>query len=94
MSADDLNPAKTRGSRKPRPTRTRRVRVPLLPQLLAAAVDIDPGAVAIRFDGRSVTYAELDAASSQLARLLIAHGVGPEDRVAISIPRSVEFSES
>ncbi|UEL34888.1 amino acid adenylation domain-containing protein [Rhodococcus sp. C1] len=90
MSADDPTPAKTRGSRKPRPTRTRRVRVPLLPQLLAAAVDIDPGAVAIRFDGRSVTYAELDAASSQLARLLIAHGVGPEDRVAISIPRSVE----
>ncbi|NMM91372.1 non-ribosomal peptide synthetase, partial [Rhodococcus sp. SRB_17] len=95
MSADDvaavdMTPGKARGSRKPRPARTRRVRVPLLPQLLAAAVDIDPAAVAIRFDGRSVTYAELDATSSQLARLLITHGVGPEDRVAISIPRSVE----
>ncbi|MDI9916927.1 non-ribosomal peptide synthetase [Rhodococcus sp. IEGM 1379] len=90
MSADDMAPEKTRGSRKPRPARARRVRVPLLPQLLAAAVDIDPAAVAIRFDGRSVTYAELDAASSQLARRLIDHGVGPEGRVAISIPRSVE----
>lgn len=37
-----------------------------------------------------MTYRELDARSSQLARLMIAEGIGTEDRVAIAIARSVE----
>ncbi|WP_240952953.1 non-ribosomal peptide synthetase, partial [Rhodococcus sp. IC4_135] len=44
----------------------------------------------MRFEGRSLSYAELDEWSSRLARVLIGVGVGPEDRVAISIPRSIE----
>ncbi|WP_160097629.1 non-ribosomal peptide synthetase, partial [Rhodococcus sp. T7] len=49
-----------------------------------------PDAVAVRFDGRSVSYRELDEQSSRLARLLIARGTGPEDVVAVAVPRSVE----
>nr|WP_166501996.1 non-ribosomal peptide synthetase [Rhodococcus erythropolis] len=91
MSTDDATRRKTsRAGRNERPARTRRARVPLLPQLLAAAVDLNPAAPAITFGGQTLTYAEVDALSSRLARLLISRGIGPEDRVAVSIPRSVE----
>ncbi len=46
--------------------------------------------VAVRFEGRSVSYRELDAAAARLARTMIAEGVGPEDPVAVAVPRSVE----
>ncbi|REK80096.1 amino acid adenylation domain-containing protein, partial [Rhodococcus erythropolis] len=62
----------------------------LLPDLLARTVELSPHAVAIRFEGKSTTYSELDVFSSQLARVLICRGVGPEDRIAVAIPRSTE----
>ena len=62
----------------------------MLPQLLAAAVEKAPAGEALRFEGRSMTYAELDEQSSRLARFLIDRGLGPEDKVAISITRSIE----
>ncbi|WP_456301833.1 amino acid adenylation domain-containing protein, partial [Rhodococcus qingshengii] len=61
-----------------------------LVEILAAAAAVDPSADAIRFDGESISYRELDERSSRLARVLIAKGVGPEDRVAIAIPRSAD----
>nr|WP_109525351.1 non-ribosomal peptide synthetase [Nocardia aurea] len=78
-----------------RPTRTPRARVKTLPQLLVGAVEADPGRVAVRFaDAEStlaeLTYAELDERSTRLARLLIAQGIGPEDLVAVGVPRSLE----
>ncbi|MBT2269708.1 amino acid adenylation domain-containing protein, partial [Rhodococcus erythropolis] len=92
MSADGVTPGTSvaRKGRRERPARGRRARTLLLPQLLAAAVELGPEQEALRFEGRSLSYAELDERSSRLARLLIAGGVGPEDRVAISIPRSIE----
>ncbi|MGW5289922.1 AMP-binding protein, partial [Rhodococcus pyridinivorans] len=66
------------------------VPVGTLADVLVAAASGDPDRVAVRFEGRSVSYGELDAVSSRLARLLIAEGVGPEDRVAVAVPRSVE----
>ncbi|MCX5046721.1 non-ribosomal peptide synthase/polyketide synthase [Aldersonia sp. NBC_00410] len=62
--------------------------VGLLPELLTAAVLSSPAAVAVRFEGRSYSYAELDESSSRLARLLIGRGVGPEAIVALALPRS------
>ncbi|MGW0328306.1 amino acid adenylation domain-containing protein [Nocardia sp. NPDC003183] len=66
-----------------------------LPQLLSVAVESNPGGLALSWDdGVSApvrwTYAELDERSNRLARLLIAYGVGPEDVVAVGIPRSPE----
>ncbi|HYU26315.1 MAG TPA: amino acid adenylation domain-containing protein, partial [Thermoanaerobaculia bacterium] len=50
-----------------------------------------PDAEAVRFEGRSLTYAELNARANQLAHYLRSLGVRPETRVAISIERSAEM---
>ncbi|MFY9575010.1 MAG: amino acid adenylation domain-containing protein, partial [Blastocatellia bacterium] len=50
-----------------------------------------PGAVALRFDGQSLTYAELNARANQLARYLQTAGVGPEVLVGIYLERSFEM---
>ncbi|MFG3700905.1 amino acid adenylation domain-containing protein [Micromonospora sp. NPDC047620] len=50
-----------------------------------------PTATALVRDGVSLTYAELNAAANRLARTLVARGAGPEARVALALPRSVEL---
>ncbi|WP_342240084.1 amino acid adenylation domain-containing protein [Inquilinus sp. OTU3971] len=50
-----------------------------------------PEAVAIRHEDRSYTRAQLDRASDRLARRLVAHGVRPEDRVALQMGRTPEW---
>jgi amino acid adenylation domain-containing protein len=62
----------------------------LLQQLLAASTERTPEAVAVRARGRELTYAELDARSSQLAHLLHERGVVRGDRVGLWFPKSVE----
>ncbi|WP_216900140.1 non-ribosomal peptide synthetase, partial [Nocardia alni] len=69
--------------------------VVLLPELLAEAVEENPDGIAIIFADATDRlaeweYAELDERSTRLARLLIAQGIGPEDLVAVGIPRSPE----
>ncbi|SHT30271.1 Probable non-ribosomal peptide synthetase PstA [Mycobacteroides abscessus subsp. abscessus] len=61
-----------------------------IPELFAEQVVRDPGAVAVSCGGRSVSYRGLDEASNRLAHLLISHGVGPGQRVALLLSRSVE----
>ncbi|OBB00237.1 hypothetical protein A5668_01755 [Mycolicibacterium fortuitum] len=61
-----------------------------IPRLFAVQVARAPEAVAVVFDGRSMTYAELDEASNRLAQTLIGRGVGPGKRVALLFPRSIE----
>ncbi|MFI5719154.1 amino acid adenylation domain-containing protein [Nocardia sp. NPDC051750] len=62
----------------------------LLPDILSESARRTPGASAIAADGTTVTYRELDTASSRLARYLTALGCGPETSVAIVLRRSVE----
>jgi amino acid adenylation domain-containing protein len=50
-----------------------------------------PGAVAVRFDGRVLTYAELDAAANRVARTLRAHGAGTGSVVAVVAERSPQL---
>ncbi|MGU3435723.1 amino acid adenylation domain-containing protein [Actinomycetes bacterium M1A6_2h] len=59
--------------------------------LIDMAVAAAPDSVAVDTIDKTVTYAELDAAVNQLARVLIGHGVGPESVVAIALPRSLEM---
>ncbi|GAA3816002.1 hypothetical protein GCM10022226_40930 [Sphaerisporangium flaviroseum] len=61
------------------------------PDSFEAQVARDPGRVAIVFEDRSLTYAELDAAANRLAHLLIERGAGPERLVALALPRSPEL---
>ncbi|WP_228791182.1 amino acid adenylation domain-containing protein [Nocardia puris] len=75
----------------------RRSAAPQFGQLLTAAVDSAADRVAISYDPsgdpadrRTLTYRELDAASSRLARALIERGVGPGDVVAAGLTRSAE----
>ncbi|MFD4355049.1 non-ribosomal peptide synthase/polyketide synthase [Nocardia sp. NPDC058518] len=62
----------------------------LLPDLLATAVAADPDRDAVTDGDRTLTYRELDRASSRLARVLIDSGIGPDDVIAVGIPRSIE----
>ncbi|HYH79780.1 MAG TPA: amino acid adenylation domain-containing protein [Longimicrobium sp.] len=59
--------------------------------LIAAQAARTPDAVAVAFEGRSLTYAELDAQSNRLAHALVDRGVGPEARVALCVERSPEM---
>ncbi|MEB3061596.1 non-ribosomal peptide synthetase [[Mycobacterium] zoologicum] len=59
-----------------------------VPALFAAAVAAHRDAPALTGEDRSLTYAELAAEVDRLARALAGRGVGPEDRVAIALPRS------
>ena len=59
-----------------------------LADLFAVQAAAVPDAVAVVCGGVHLTYAGLDAASSRLARLLIAGGAGPECVVAVVMGRS------
>ncbi|HEY6422703.1 MAG TPA: amino acid adenylation domain-containing protein [Pseudonocardiaceae bacterium] len=62
-----------------------------LPELLAAQVRHNPQNVAVISDDMELSYAELEANANRLARLLIERGAGPEQFVALALPRSVEI---
>ncbi|GAA5043775.1 hypothetical protein GCM10023318_05780 [Nocardia callitridis] len=62
-----------------------------LGELMTSAAAGNPTATALIADDRVFGYRELDAASAQLARALIARGAGPEAPVVLAIGRSVEF---
>ncbi|WSY60036.1 amino acid adenylation domain-containing protein [Nocardia sp. NBC_00881] len=55
------------------------------------AVNADPGAVAVVFEGVELTYGEFDARVNQLARLLISRGVGAESLVGLAVRRSLDL---
>ncbi|MFD3471225.1 amino acid adenylation domain-containing protein [Streptomyces sp. NPDC058682] len=62
-----------------------------LPAMFAAQVALAPGAAAVVTDESVLSYAELDARSNRLARLLIGRGIGPESVVGLLLPRSAEL---
>ncbi|WP_174189594.1 non-ribosomal peptide synthetase [Nocardia barduliensis] len=61
-----------------------------LAALLVTAAQRDPDRIAVVGDGTEITYRDLDARSSRLARLLLAAGAGPETAVAVALPRSLD----
>ncbi|WP_319448968.1 MULTISPECIES: non-ribosomal peptide synthetase [unclassified Mycobacterium] len=59
-----------------------------VPALFAEQAVRTPDAMALTFRGRSLTYRELDEAAERLAHVLVSHGAGPGERVALLLPRS------
>jgi amino acid adenylation domain-containing protein/non-ribosomal peptide synthase protein (TIGR01720 family) len=62
-----------------------------LPELVEAQVRATPEAVAVVFEDTTWTYQQLNSRANQLAHTLIAWGVGPEQIVALALPRSPEL---
>ncbi|MCQ9178177.1 amino acid adenylation domain-containing protein [Streptomyces sp. IBSBF 2953] len=60
-------------------------------ELFAAQVVRDPAAVAVAADSEEVTYAELDARATALARHLVGRGVGAESIVGVCLERGVDL---
>ncbi|MGW1274578.1 non-ribosomal peptide synthetase, partial [Streptomyces sp. NPDC002491] len=58
--------------------------------MLAAQAARTPAETALVFGTATLTYAELDARCNRMARLLIARGAGPEQVVALGLPRSLD----
>jgi amino acid adenylation domain-containing protein len=50
-----------------------------------------PRAVAVEFEGKSLSYLELNGQANRLARHLRGLGVGPDERVAICVQRGLEM---
>ena len=59
--------------------------------LIAEQARRAPDAVALVFEGETVTYADLDRRANQLANHLRKLGVGPESRVGVLLERSTEL---
>ncbi|WP_405776260.1 amino acid adenylation domain-containing protein [Streptomyces sp. NBC_00859] len=59
-----------------------------VPALFGQWVRRTPEAPAVRDADTTLTYGELDVRADALARDLVARGIGPEDRVAVALPRT------
>lgn len=57
-----------------------------IPEVFAGQVARAPQGVALTFEGRSLTYADLDQASNRLANLLVERGAGPGESVVLMVP--------
>ncbi|GGU44245.1 non-ribosomal peptide synthetase [Streptomyces coeruleorubidus] len=62
-----------------------------LPAAFEAQVARTPDRTALVFEGRTLSYAELNARANRLAHWLIERGAGPGQRVAIRMPRSFDL---
>ncbi len=62
-----------------------------VPELFAEQAAATPDAVSIEHDGHALTYRELNERANRLAHWLIGRGVGPESRVVVMLPRSVDL---
>ncbi|MET9812159.1 amino acid adenylation domain-containing protein [Streptomyces sp. NPDC006355] len=62
-----------------------------LAALLAEQAARTPDAPALTFDDLTLGYAALHARAARLARLLVAHGAGPERRVAVALDRGPDL---
>ena len=61
------------------------------PALFEAQTAATPDAIAVVFGRERLTYRELNARANRLAHRLIERGVGPEEIVALMLPRSIDW---
>ncbi|MES4909556.1 MULTISPECIES: amino acid adenylation domain-containing protein, partial [unclassified Streptomyces] len=63
----------------------------VLPELFEAQARSASDAVAVVFEGRQLTYGDLNTRANRLARHLVSRGAGPEQLVALALPRSADL---
>jgi amino acid adenylation domain-containing protein len=59
--------------------------------LVAAQAACDPGAIAVIWDGRRLSYGELDMRANQVAHALIALGAKPDSLIALHMERGIDL---
>jgi len=64
---------------------------PLVAAAIEAQVDRTPDAVAVTFEGASLTYRELEARANQLAHHLIAAGARADQPIGVCLERSLDL---
>ncbi|MCX5410112.1 amino acid adenylation domain-containing protein (plasmid) [Streptomyces sp. NBC_00335] len=64
---------------------------PAVPELVAAQAVRTPGATAVRGDGFTLTYAELDARANRIAHHLRSLGVRPDSAVGVLLDRGPDL---
>ncbi|MER7567863.1 amino acid adenylation domain-containing protein [Streptomyces sp. NPDC097941] len=69
----------------------REVSADTLPVLFEAQAARTPDHPAVVFGDTTLSYADFNTAVNRLARLLVARGAGPEQIVALALPRSAEL---
>ncbi|MEU2106566.1 amino acid adenylation domain-containing protein [Nocardia sp. NPDC019255] len=82
----DTRPPARNGRRR----RSTESAAPTFAALLTAAAEHNPDGVAVVCEDGEITYRDLDARSSRLARTLIAAGARPETAVAVAVARSLD----
>ncbi|MEW2359810.1 amino acid adenylation domain-containing protein [Spirillospora sp. NPDC029432] len=92
VTADPGRRLSTLGAPVEHPDTARELPAPTAAALFEAQAARTPEATALVFGGTRLTYAELDARAERLADRLAAAGAGPEETVAIALPRSAEFA--
>jgi amino acid adenylation domain-containing protein/non-ribosomal peptide synthase protein (TIGR01720 family) len=70
---------------------TRPVAHTTVPELFQTQARSTPDAIAVVFNDTTLTYTQLNKRANQLAHALIVQGVGPEQIVALALPRSAEL---
>ncbi len=60
-------------------------------EIFEAQVDATPSAIALAFDGKTLSYSELEERANRLAHALRRRGVGPDVLVGICMHRSLEL---
>src|SRR5690606_8918247 len=63
----------------------------VVPELIEKQAARTPGSTAVIAGDTRMTYAELNDRANRLARCLIERGVGPEDFVALALPRDADL---
>lgn len=67
------------------------VPITTVPILFETQVAKAPEVMALVFNDQQISYAELNAQANRLAHYLIAKGIGPEDIIALALPRSLQM---
>jgi nonribosomal peptide synthetase DhbF len=93
MSGADARDAPRVDAHRPaaRGTTVERSASPTLTDLFERQAERHAERIAVSGEGGSLTYAELNARANRWARLLVQHGAGPEERVAVALPRDVDY---